>query len=189
MNGYMRVGMHMLSVSSPTRPFLPHPPRHRAVPCHRRATAFAKEYVAETEVEGFDGSADDGTCVYICVYISVCCVVLCCVDVHAWTMHHSTQPTAHPTHPKKSGEGWLATHVVPPSSSSETNTIQNAPGVLEEVDLGSTAAVVASPPEGAVLVDGHGQEEEEEPGATVLLAPGMVTVVYEHFGAGGAEVS
>lgn len=92
-------------------------------------------------------------------------------------------------HPKKSGEGWLATHVAPPSSSSETNTIQNAPGVLEEVDLGSTAAVVASLPEGAVLVDGHGQEEEEEPGATVLLAPGMVTVVDEHFGAGGAEVS
>lgn len=72
---------------------------------------------------------------------------------------------------------------------------------LEEVDLGGSgghephtateggAAVVSPPPEGVVLVGGEGEEdgeeEEEEPGrATVVLAPGMVTVVDEHFSAG-----
>ena len=70
---------------------------------------------------------------------------------------------------------------------------------LEEVDLGGSgghdthtatgggAAVVSPPPEGVVLVGGEGEDdgEEEEPGrATVVLAPGMVTVVDEHFSAG-----
>lgn len=73
---------------------------------------------------------------------------------------------------------------------------------LEEVDLGSggnhnhnnsssiAAAVVVNspPPEGVVLVGGDGGEEGE--GATVLLAPGLVRVVDEHFSAtGGRETA
>jgi hypothetical protein len=91
-------------------------------------------------------------------------------------------------------EGWLATHVALSSGSSEG-------GGMEEVELGAgpTAAVptgggeatASASPVDVVLVEGteggiassSKEEEGEEGGAAVLLAPGMVTVVDQHFAA------
>lgn len=61
------------SLPPTNNPTPPHTHKPATVPCHRRATAFEREYVAETELEaeGADGGAWWYWYIYMYVYVCV----------------------------------------------------------------------------------------------------------------------